>query len=148
LGFAERALAGGEYRDSLAYLQRAQDLDRAGKQAVKTKALRQKIEKLAAAPAQALEAAIQRNEGGGWVSDFDKFRRQFEFADAASGVMAEYTKLHKVQEPLAEKLWTEVRQAFKDGNKEQGYRQCEEIVSEYYASSYYRYARQTLDERK
>ena len=62
--------------------------------------------------------------------------------------MAEYVKLQKVHQPQARKLWAEVQRAFGEGNKEQGYRLCEEIVSKYYASEYYHYAKQTLHERK
>jgi hypothetical protein len=75
-------------------------------------------------------------------------RRQFEFTDAAAGVMAEYAKLRKVHEPLAEKRWSDARRAFGEGNKYQGYRTCDEIVSRYYASSYYRYAKQALAEQR
>lgn len=148
LASAERAFGRKEYRDALSYLQRAQDLAPEGKQAAAAKALRQKIEQLAAAPAKALEASIRRADGNGWVADFDAFRQQFEFTDAAAGVMAEYAKLRKAHEPPAGKRWADARKAFKDGDKAEGYRICTEIVSRYYASSYYRYARQTLEERK
>jgi hypothetical protein len=145
---AQQAFGRREYRDALAYLQHAQDLDPAGAQAAAGRALRQRIEQLAAAPAKTLQAQIQQAKGSGWVNDFDGFRQQFEFTDAAAGVMAEYDKLRKVHEPLAEKLWANARAAFKEGDKDKGYRTCEEIVSGYYASSYYRYAKQTLAERR
>jgi predicted esterase len=141
---ADRAFAQREYRDCLAYLQRAQDLAPLTPAA---KTLRQKIEQLAAAPAKTLEPAIRKAESNAWLPAFDAFRRQFEFTDAAAPVMAEYAKLHKLHEAPAEKLWTDTRKVFQDGNKDQGYRLCEQIVSTYYASTYYRYARQTLDER-
>lgn len=147
LGFAQRAFAGREYRDALAYLGRAQELDKAGTQAAAGKVLRQRIEQLAGAPAKSLEAAIQRNDGSGWVSDFDEFRRQFEFTDAAGGVMAAFAKLRQEHQAPAEKLWSDARRAFGEGDKDKGYRLCDQIVKTYYASDYYRYARQALDER-
>ena len=147
VGSAQRAFARREYRDAHAYLRRAQDLDEAGKQEGAIRALRQKIESLAAAPATALEAAIAKDDGDGWVADFDAFRVQFEFADAARGVMGEYEKLRKAHGEPAAKLWAEARKAFGEGNKEQGYRSCEQIVARYYASDVYRYAKQTLAER-
>ena len=95
-----------------------------------------------------LEAAIRENKDSKWVDDFDAFRRQFEFTGAAAGAMAEYARLRKAHEPEAQKLWAEARRAFGDGNKDDGYRVCEEIVGKYYASSYHRYARSALEERR
>ncbi|HZN65295.1 MAG TPA: alpha/beta hydrolase-fold protein [Tepidisphaeraceae bacterium] len=145
---AERAFAAREYRDACAYLRRAQDLDKKKASAAAAGALRRKIEQLAAKPAKSLEAAIRKNDGTGWVSEFDSFRRQFEFTDAAAGVMAGYNKLRAVHEPAAEKRWSDARRAFSKGDREQGYRICEEIVKEHYASSYFRYAKQTLEGRR
>ena len=145
---AERAFARKEYRDALAYLQRQKELDAAGKHAAAAAALRQKIEQPAAAAAKPLEAAIRRADGNGWVSDFETFRQQFEFTDAAAGVMAEHAKLRAAHDPPAEKLWSDARRAFRDGDKAKGYELCEQICRSYYASSCYRYARQALDERK
>jgi predicted esterase len=148
LKFAQQALARREYRDALAYLRRAQEVDSPGSQAAAVKGLRQRIEQIAATPAKTLQARIQAAKDNGWVDDFDAFRQQFEFTDAAAGVMAEYARLRKVHEPLAEKLWADARRAFKEGDQAQGYRACAEIVSSYCASSYYRYAKQTLAERR
>jgi predicted esterase len=144
---AERAFAAKEYRDACAYLRRAQELDEKASAAA-AGALGRKIEQLVTKPAKALEAAIRRNDGNGWVSDFDNFRRQFEFTKAAAGVMAEYNKLREAHEPPAETLWGEARRAFSQGDREQGYRICEEIVRKHYASSYYRYSKQTLEGRR
>ena len=145
---AQQATTRKAYRDALAYLQRAQELDSAGAQSGAIKTLRQKIEQQAAAPAKALEAAMAKPDGGNaWVADFDPFRQQFEFTDAAASVMKTYADLRKQQESPGEKLWGQARKAFQNGDKDGGYKICEEIVSKYYASTYYRYAKQTLDER-
>jgi pimeloyl-ACP methyl ester carboxylesterase len=146
--FAQQAFARRDYRDAVAYLDRAKEVEPAGKESASAAALRKKIEQLASGPAGKLEAAIRGNQSGAWVSDFESFRRDFEFTDAAAGVMAEYGKLRKAHEPAAAKLWAEARQAFQKGDQEQGNRKCEEIVGKYYASSTYRYARQALDERR
>jgi hypothetical protein len=146
--FAEQAFGRKEYRDALAYLERAEELDKGGKDSTAAAALRKKIEQLAAAPAKKLETAIQQNKNASWVFDFDAFRAQFEFTDAAVPVMAEYTKLRKDHDGPAAKLWSEARQAFQKGDKQQGYQKCEEIVSTYFAADVYRFAKQTLDERK
>ena len=145
---ADRAFDRKDYRDAMAYLDRCKELDKAGKHATAMAALRQKIEQLAAAPAKKLEASTRAANGNGWVPEFEAFRRNFEFTDAAAGVMAEYAKLRKAHEPAAEKLWSEARRAFQQGDKDQGYKLCEQIVSSRYASTYYRYAKQALDERK
>jgi predicted esterase len=148
LASADRAFARRDYRDVTAYLLRARELDTAGAQKTAIQTLQQKVEQLAAPPATKLQTAIREPKSNAWVGDFDTFRRQFEFTDAAAPAMAEYGKLHTAHEKPAEKLWGEVRKAFADGNKDRGYKLCEEIVAKYFASSYYRYARQTLDERK
>ena len=145
---AEQALGRREYRNASAYLKRASELDRGKAHAAAADALRRKLEQLAAASARTLLVAVRRNDGNGWVADFDAFRRQFEFTDAAAEVMAEYATLRKLHEPAAEKLWGEARRAFSAGDKDRGYRTCEEIVGKHYASTYYRHARQTLAEKK
>jgi predicted esterase len=148
LNFAQAALGRKDYRDALAYLQREQELDRTGSHASAAKVLRQKIEQLAAAPARKLETEIREAKGNGWLPDFNAFRDQFEFTDAGTGVMAAYSKLRKEQEAGAQKLWADARQAFQNGDKARGYELCDHIVAKYFASSYYRYAKQTLDERR
>ena len=148
LRFADQAFARRDYRDALAYLDRAKELQGDEPLGPAADALRKKIEQLAARDAEPLEAAIRANAGSGWVIDFAAFRRQFEFTEAAAGAMAEYAKLRKEHEPIAGKAWGEARKAFQAGNKEQGYRLCEQIINEHYASSFYRYATRTLAERK
>jgi predicted esterase len=144
---AQQAFARRDYRDATAYLDRAKQVGPAGEEPAAAAALRKKIEQLASGPAGKLESAIRANESGAWVSEYDSFRRDFEFTGAAAGVMAEYARLRKLHEPAAAKLWAEARQSFQKGDKEQGYRACEQIVGKYYASTTYRYARQTLDGR-
>lgn len=148
LANAQRAITRKDYRDATAYLQRAKDLDESGKQSAAIQSQLQKIEQAAAKPAKSLEAAMSKAKGNAWLNDFDTFRQQFEFTDAAKPVMTEYAKLREQHQAPAEKMWGEARQALQKGDKAQGYRLCEELVAKYYASTYYRYARQTLDERR
>lgn len=144
---AERAFAKRDYRDALAYLDRQKAVAAGGKQAAAS-ALRQKIEHLATAAAKPLEEAVRRNTGDEWVADFNAFRKEFEFTVAAKGVMAEYARLRTAHETLAAQLWSDARRAFQQGDKDEGYRLCQQLVRSYYASSTYRYAKRTLDERK
>ena len=89
-----------------------------------------------------------RQENDKWVADFMTFRKQFEFATAAQGVMAEYHKLRKLHESEAKKLWSQALQGFRSGQRDQGFAKSQEIVNKYYASSVYRYAKRALDERR
>ena len=148
LASAQGAFVRREYRDALAYLAREEEFDRTATHVSAAKALRQRIEQLATPRATKLEALIRENKGNEWMPEFQVFRAQFEFTEAASPVMAAYSKLREQQERPAEKLWADARQAFQQGDKARGYQLCENIVGNYCASSYYRYARQTLDERR
>lgn len=146
---ADKAFARKDYRDALAYLMRAQDLDPEGKQAGPARtALRQKLEQLAAAPAKTLDEKLRKPDSAAWVPEFDAFRQHFEFTDAAKPVMGQYAALRKEQEEPGAKAWAEVRKAFQENRKDEGYRLCEQIVQKYPATAYYRYAKQTLAERK
>jgi predicted esterase len=160
VAYADRAFVRQDYRDALNLLQRAQAIAPTGPQATAASSLRQKIDALAAAPTNSLEAAIRRASAGddraggggraggdGWVADFDALRQRFEFTDA-KGVMAEYAKLRAAHEPEAEKQWADARKAFQAGDKVEGYRVCQEIVGQYPGSSYYRYAKRALVDRK
>ena len=147
LDFAEKSFVEKDYRSASAALERAETLDTDKKQAARVKTLRDKVESLATTAAKPLQAAMGQ-ENDKWVADFMAFRKQFEFTTAAQPVMSEYLKLRQAHEPEAKKVWSQARQAFQSGARDQGYAKSQEIVDKYYASSVYRYAKGALDQRR
>ncbi len=145
---AQKRLLAKEYRDAWAAADRARGLDTAKKHAARIKAVLQAVDKEAAAEAKTLEAAIKEAKGNAWVAAFFKYRAQFEFAEGARGVMEAYRGLRVQHEKAAEELWNAARQEFQAKNTEEGYRKYEEIVKKYFGSSWYRYARRALDDRR
>lgn len=140
---AARKVQAGEWRDASALLLRAAEL---GAKPEKLKPLRKKLEDAAAAAGKGLEKRMAE-KGGGWVADFLRFRAQFEFTDAAKPLLESYGKLRTSHEKPAEELFNAARGDFQAGRKDAGYAKCEEIVTSYYASSWYRYAQGTLARR-
>jgi hypothetical protein len=148
VAFAEKQVAVKEWKDAIAAAERARSLDKAGKQTSKTKAVLAAVDKEAGARAKSLEKAIASAKDDSWVEDFDQFRAQFEFAEPAKGVMAAWKKLHDEHEKPAETLFFSARGDFNSNKSDDGYKKCEELVAKYYASSYYRYAKVWLKNRK
>ncbi len=148
VAFAQKRLGEGAHRDALALVVRAKGLDKGGKAASKIKALEQAVEKEAAPKAKALEKAIAQAKDDSWVADFTAFRASFEHASCAKGVMGAYAKLRALHEKPAEELFYAARRDFQAEKDQDGYTKCEELVRKYYASSYYRYAKRWLSERK
>ena len=148
VAFAEKQLAAKEWRDANAAAERAKALDKGGKQSSKVKAVLQAVEKEASPKAKALEKAIATAKDDSWVADFAAFRAQFEFTDAAKGVMEAHRKLRAEHEKPGETLFFAARKDFNQNKDEDGYKKCEELVQKYYACSYYRYAKGWLKNRK
>jgi predicted esterase len=148
LDFAQQRLKQREYRDALSAAGRAAELDTAKAQAARIEAVRKAVEEAAKAPAAKIEPLIRAAKDDTWVAQFVRFRRDFEFTDAAKGVMEAYGNLRKQQEKPAQELWAAVRKDFAEKKPDEGYRKCQQIVREYYASTYYRYAKNTLSARK
>jgi predicted esterase len=148
VAFAEKQMAAKEWKDTVAAAERAKALDKGGKHGSRIKAVLGAVEKEAGPKAKAIEKAIAGAKDDSWVAEFDDFRGKFEFADAAKAVMAAWRKLHDEHEKPAETLFFSARGDFNSNKPDDGYRKCEELVAKYYASSYYRYAKVWLKNRK
>jgi predicted esterase len=145
---AEERLGAKEYREAVALAERARALDKGGKLAAKLKAVDQAVEKEAAPRAKALEKALAQAKDDSWVADFSEFRTSFEHAPCAKAVMEAYAKLRAQHEKPAEELFYAARRDFQAEKDADAYKKCEELVQKYYASSYYRYAKRWLQDRK
>jgi predicted esterase len=141
---AEKKIAKGEYRDALASLQRARELDTKKAHGSAILALEKKVNGAAKVKAKAMEKALREAKDDSWVAGFVEFRQSFELAEAARPVMDEYWKLRAAHEKPAEELWAAARRDFQAGNREAGLEKCREIVKSYFASIYYKYAKHNL----
>src|SRR5690606_15808211 len=92
----------------------------------------------AAADAEEFLPKIRANESSDWIDPFLTYRDNFEFAPTASEVMQAFSALRTEHEEPAKKALSEARAAFQRGNRDEGYAKYQEIVEQYYASSYYR----------
>jgi pimeloyl-ACP methyl ester carboxylesterase len=148
LTFAERRLKQREYRDALAAADRAAELDTAKAQAKRIEAVRKAIEEPAAKAAATLQPLIEKAKDDSWVAQFVKFRRDFEFTQAAKPVMQSYADLRKEHEKPARDLFNAARKDFNEKKPNDAYAKYTQIVREYYASSWYRYAKSALASRQ
>lgn len=147
LAFAQSQFGKGEFRDALAVADRAARLDTRKRYSSKIRSLRKAVDKKAAPQVKALAKAMARAADDSWVADFMKFRAQFEFADSAKGVLQAYGTLREKHEKPARDLWYAARRDFQAKRRDEGYKKYEEIVAKYYGSSWYRYAKRSLERR-
>ena len=147
VAFANARAEEGGYRDALAALDRAGELDDRGRHASKIRPLRSLIEKKSVPEARALLKRMAAENNDSWVKEFVEFRTRFEFTDTALSVQEAYRKLRRAHQEPAEKLYFAARRDFQSKNKEAGYRKYEEIVAKHFASSWYRYAKSSLERR-
>jgi len=144
-GFAERALKDERFREAAAACARAGSVK--GAAAKSLKAARAALDKLAKPRSAKLLQQIAKIPNDSWVADFLKFREGFEFTADGTKVVAAYLKLRESHEKKAEELFWEARGLFQEDRNDEAYRKYEEIVSKYYASSWYRYAKKGLQDR-
>ncbi len=148
LAFAEKRAGEGSYRDAISAAARAAGLDKGKKLEKRLGALQERVDKAAGETAKRLETAMTGAKDDSWVEEFLRFRIDFEFAAAAHGAMQAYEGLRAKHEAPAEKLWYAAREDFQAEKKTEGYAKLQEIVEKYYASSWHRYAKGWLKERK
>jgi pimeloyl-ACP methyl ester carboxylesterase len=147
VAFAERQLKTQQFRDAHAAATRARELDESKALAARIDAVLRAVETPAKAAAAKLEPAIKSAKDDSWVPQFTRFRQDFEFTEAASAVMQAYRDLREQHEKPARELWNAARKDFSEKNPDEGYKKYQQIVSKYFASSWYRYAKSALDSR-
>lgn len=147
LDLAERRIDEEGFKDASAAIARARRMDPSAAARRRADELAARIDGYAQADAERYADAILTNADGSWVEGFLEFRGKFEFCDAAQPVLAAYRALREEHEPKAKELHSAARQAFQRGDRSGGYAKYEQIVTECYASSFYRAAKRALDSR-
>jgi hypothetical protein len=148
LGFAEKQIGAGRYRDAIAALHRARPLKMTDPQKQRADKLAKSIDAKAKPGADEFLPKIQKNVDGYWVDGFLAYRDEFEFADAAREVTNAFEALRKQHEPIAEKAFGEALTAFRQGKRDEGFAKYQEIVDKDYASSRYRNIKEQLKSRR
>jgi predicted esterase len=148
LNFAEMQLGEGRFRDTVAALAHARTLNLNDSQKHRADELEHLIDTKVSAGAAKYLALIRRAEDGSWIGGFLAFRDDFEFANAAHGVMTTFTELRARHDGPARTAFAEARRLFQEGKQDEGYAKYREIVQSYYASPLYRTVKRWLEERK
>ena len=147
VAFVEKQLKAQQFRDAHAAATRARELDESKSHTARLDAVLRAIEAPAKAAAAKLEPAIKSATNDSWLPEFIRFRENFEFTESAAGVMQAYRDLREQHEKPAREVWAAARRDFAAKNAQEGYRKYQQIVSDYYASSWYRHARSALESR-
>ncbi len=147
LDFAESRLKASAYRDVIATLGRAKRLANDTPSQERWERLKKSVEAQAAEKAAPFLTAIRANKDNTWVDGFLTFRDDFEYAEAATEVMAAFHALRDQQAAAGQKTIAEARGFFQGGKQKEGYTKAQEVVDKYYASKAYRLAKKWLAER-
>jgi hypothetical protein len=145
---AEARLKEGTPRDAVAALLRVRELKPGGALAGRADRLARAIDAKAKPGAAELLPKVRANADGSWVDAFLAYRDDFEFADGARELMAEFAKLRARHEAPAKAAFAAARTAFQQGKQDEGYAKYQEIVDKHYASSLYRNVKMWQEARK
>jgi predicted esterase len=151
LDFAELRIKAKGYRDGIAALNRARELnptDDAAKSRLER--LTREVDAKAAAGAKQFLPKIRddKPQGKPWIDAFLTYRDDFEFTPAAQQVMQAFKDLRAKHDDPAKKTLNEARIAFQQGKRDEGYAKYQEIVDNYFAAPNYRNVKRWLAERK
>lgn len=146
--FAEQRLADEQFRDAIAALRRADQLDTDGAQRDKLKALKARINETLKPKATRLEKLIAENKNNVWVDELLEFRSKFEFADGAAAAMSAYYELRKNHQKAADDLYHAATRNFREKKQDDAYAKYQQVVDKYYASSWYPKMKRWIAERK
>ena len=148
LDFAEQRLANEQFRDAVAALRRADQLDADENHRDKLNAIKARINEIVEPQAKKFAELISDNNDNTWVDAFLEFRRKFEFADGARAVVAAYYKLRKKHQKGADDLYHAARRDFRSKKQDDAYAKYQQVVDKYYASSWYPRMKRWIAERK
>jgi predicted esterase len=141
LAFAEQSLAAKRWRDLSAALIHAEQVRLGSKISRQVDELRAILDEAVAHEADAWKKRIGKNADDSWVDPFHAWRVEFAFAPAAKPALLAYEKLRAQQEPEAQKLLAEAREARARGDEKAAAALLAEIAKRLYASWAYLEAR-------
>jgi predicted esterase len=147
--FAEQRINAKGYRDAIAALKHARDLnptDAATKSRLQH--LSKEVDDRAAAGAKEFLPKIETGWDKEWIDALLAYRDDFEFAPASSEVMKKFATIRAEHEAPAEKAFGEANSAFQNGKRDEGYAKYQKIMDRYFAASSYRNVKRWLAERK
>lgn len=148
LDFAERRLKEKSPRDAIAAIRKAEGIPLDVKNTARLETLTRQVNNLAEPKAKTFLEAIKANKNNAWIDDFLAYRADYEFAEPAAAVMAEFDKLRAQHNPPAKKAMEEARFALMQEQRDAGYAKLQEVIDRYYASTSYGLARKWASEKK
>ena len=144
LKFAKDLVDAKKWRDVGQVIERAKAID-AGKAFSK---IWQAYEKAAQRDGTRLLKKIDANKDNKWVDKYLDWEEQFALTSKSDETIEAFQSLRTEHEETAKKLYNEGRKAFQNNHRNGGYAKHQEIVDKYYASTYYRTLKATLDKRR
>ena len=142
--FGEKLVQSKKWRDVGMVIDRAKSID--GGKAFS--AIWKAYETAAQKDGNRLLRQIEENKNSRWVDKYLGWEEQFSFSTKCSETIVAFKALRAEHEETAKGLYQEARKAFQNNDRNSGYAKYEEVVDEYYASTYYRTLKSTLDKRK
>jgi predicted esterase len=147
--FAEERIKASGYRDAIAALNRARDLNPKNADVkARLERLSKDVDDRAAARAKEFLPKIEAGWDQAWIDTFLAYRDDFEFAPAASEVMKKFAKIRAEHGGPAEKAFGEANALFQQGKRDEGYAKYQEIVDRFFAAPSYRNVKRWLADRK
>jgi predicted esterase len=135
---ARKCVEEQRWRDATAVLGRVRELDPARARSAEVEAIYAAIDAAAEPELTRLSKALAAPKDDSWVDDFWEFRSKFALAPSAGKVMESYAKLRaKHEKPAANFFW----KARSEEDPKKKRELSREIVTRYYASSFYRIAK-------
>jgi len=111
-------------------------------------AMFQAYEAAAKSGGERLLKQIEENKNGKWIKRYLEWEEQFSLSSRYKGTIDAFKELQEEHEDSAKELYSEARKAFNQGKRSDGFAKYQEIVEKYYASTYYRTIKATLDKQK
>ena len=119
-----------------------------GEECPRTKELLVQINALAEAESKKLIELVTKNEDGAWVEDFLVFRERYGLVDSAQPLMDAYAEIQKAHQAKADEIYKQSKVAYKAGKLDEAYGMYQQVVDEYYASTWYPKMKQWIADRK
>jgi predicted esterase len=135
LEFARKSGQEGRPRDALAALARLEEKKPKPPLLKSANDLRAELEAAARPALERLEPLVSAGGDGAWIEDFLVFRDDYAFAPSAARLMQNFAALRERQQKKADELFWTARNE-NDPKKKRALQ--EELVTRYYASSWYR----------
>ena len=152
LDFAEQLLSESAFRECRGLLQKIRNQPtRLNSDPESTKRLRElekQLAQIARDNSLELSTAIRDQQDGSWIDSYLQYEQEFQLFPEAKATIAAFSQLKEKHEANVQQIYLRAKESFADGLDLRGYKACQKIVENYYASEQAAWARKKLDSRK